>query len=87
MASRASCEPSRVRSWAYRLLLRLGGVSDPDGAMPRDMRLAFRRHRPQLKRGIEQMIAWDPERIILSHGRWYDRDGAAELRRAFRWLL
>jgi hypothetical protein len=22
----------------------------------------------------------------VAHGRWYDRDGTAELRRAFRWL-
>jgi hypothetical protein len=33
------------------------------------------------------MIAWDPERIILAHGRWYERNGTAELKRAFRWLL
>jgi hypothetical protein len=25
--------------------------------------------------------------VILAHGRWYERDGADELRRAFRWLL
>lgn len=80
-------EPAHVRSWVYRLLLRIGGVAHPDGAMPRDMRLAFRRHRPQLKRAVEQMIAWEPARIILAHGRWYDRDCVAELRRAFRWLL
>jgi hypothetical protein len=33
------------------------------------------------------MIAWNPERIILVHGRWYQRDGVQELRRAFRWVL
>jgi hypothetical protein len=33
------------------------------------------------------MIAWNPERVILAHGRWYERDGAQELRRAFRWVL
>lgn len=32
-------------------------------------------------------LGWNPERIILAHGRWYRRDGTAELRRAFRWLL
>jgi hypothetical protein len=32
------------------------------------------------------MIGWDPARIILAHGRWYERGGADELRRAFRWL-
>jgi hypothetical protein len=24
--------------------------------------------------------------VIMAHGRPYERDGAAELRRAFRWL-
>jgi len=33
------------------------------------------------------MIGWNPERVILAHGRWYDRNGQAELRRAFRWIL
>jgi hypothetical protein len=32
------------------------------------------------------MVAWAPERVIFAHGRCYERDGAAELRRAFRWL-
>ena len=36
---------------------------------------------------IMAMIAWNPERVILAHGRWYDAGGAAELRRAFAWLL
>jgi hypothetical protein len=33
------------------------------------------------------MLAWNPQRIILAHGRWYERDGAAELARAFAWAL
>lgn len=70
-----------------RWLTWLGGVQHPDGQMPRDMRLTFRRERRQLREAVETMLAWQPERIILAHGRWYARDGAAELRRAFRWLL
>ena len=80
-------ELPRVRNWAYRLLLRLGGVADPDGSMPRDMRFMFRRHRADLKAAVERMIGWNPENVILAHGRWYPESGAAELRRAFRWLL
>jgi hypothetical protein len=49
------------------------------------MRLTFRK--AELRAAVEQMIAWEPERIVIAHGRCYDRDGAAELRRAFRWLL
>jgi hypothetical protein len=33
------------------------------------------------------MIQWNPERIILAHGRRYEKNGVHELRRAFRWLL
>ncbi|MEO8558431.1 MAG: hypothetical protein ABI439_05170 [Rhodospirillales bacterium] len=42
---------------------------------------------PQLRQAVEQMIAWQPERVIIAHGSWYQNNGAAELRRAFDWLL
>lgn len=32
------------------------------------------------------MIVWAPERIIIAHGRRYEKDGVKELRRAFRWV-
>jgi Domain of unknown function (DUF4336) len=77
-------EPDKLGIFT-RLMARLGGVLDPNGQMPRDLRLTF--DKPQLRASVETMIAWRPERIILAHGRWYDRDGTAELRRAFRWLF
>jgi len=80
-------EPGRVRNWFYRQLIRLGGAADPDGKAPVDMRLSFRRRREQVRHAAERMLAWNPERIVLAHGRWYERDGSAELRRAFRWVL
>jgi hypothetical protein len=78
-------EPSKLHSWALRALTRLGGVQDPNGGMPRDMRLSF--SRPNLRAAVETMLAWNPARIILAHGRCYMSEGAAELRRAFDWLL
>jgi hypothetical protein len=80
-------EPQKVSGWLMRLMTRLGGVADPNGAMPRDMRMTFRNQKPQLKAAIETMIGWDPLRVILAHGRWYDKDGTADLRRAFQWIL
>ncbi len=80
-------EISKVDSLVMRWLTRLGGVQHPDGQMPRDMRYTFRHQKAQLRAAVETMIAWDPERIIIAHGRWYETDGATELRRAFRWLL
>lgn len=80
-------ELSRVRGLALRLLLRLAGPVDPDGKAPIDMRLSFLGRRRILRAAVERMIAWDPQRIVVAHGRCYEADGAAELRRAFRWVL
>lgn len=80
-------ERGKLCSWLMRGLTWLGGVQDPDGQMPRDMRLTFSRRKAQLRHTVETMIAWQPERIIIAHGRWYNSDGTTELRRAFRWLL
>lgn len=79
-------EPKKMPWWT-RPLLKLGGVCDPDGKMPRDMAIGFRRRPEHIRSLIATMIDWDPERVILAHGRWYPANGAAELRRAFRNLL
>ena len=79
-------EPGKLGLF-QRGLTWLGGAQDPDGQMPRDMRLTYASRRSQLRAAVERMIAWDPERVVLAHGRWYEANGAAELRRAFRWVL
>ncbi len=73
--------------WLKKILMQWGGVAAPDGSMPRDMRLTFKKQQPQLKSAIEKMIGWAPERIIIAHGRWFEKNGTAELKRAFNWLL
>lgn len=73
--------------WWMRVLAGLAGITDPDGQMPRDMRMTFLRHEDRLRAAVERMIGWGPERVILAHGRWYEADGVGELKRAFRWVL
>lgn len=80
-------EPQRVRYWFHRLMLRVAGAADPDGKAPIDMQLSFWLRRKAVRAAVQRMMAWNPEKIILAHGRWYDRDGSNELRRAFRWVL
>ena len=80
-------EPHKLGSFALRWLVKLGGVAAPDGQTPRDLRTTFARQRPAMKAAVERMIAWNPERVIIAHGRWFETAGAAELRRSFRWLL
>jgi hypothetical protein len=79
-------EREKLASPLMRWLTKWAGVQHPDGQMPRDMRLTFSKTKPQLRAAIETMLGWNPERVILAHGRWYDHDGTQELRRAFRWL-
>ena len=73
--------------WYLALLCKLAGNIDPDGKAPLDMRMAFSGGRAQAKKAVEKMISWGPEKIIISHGRWYNENGTAELKRAFHWLL
>ncbi len=80
-------ESDRVTCAHIRLLMWIGGVTDPNGSMPRDLRLTFLGRKRAAQDAAKEMLAWRPERVLLSHGRCYLSDAEAELRRAFRWLL
>jgi hypothetical protein len=80
-------EPQKLGTRAQRFLTWVGGVQHPNGSTPRDMRMSFSKNKPELRAAVETMIEWNPERLILAHGRWYDGHGRAELQRAFRWIL
>ena len=71
---------------AMGLLMRMGGNLDPDGKTPLDLQATFWGQKAQVRPCLEQILAWNPEQIILAHGRCYERNGTDELRRAFRWL-
>ena len=79
-------EPQHL-PWWFRLLARAGGVLAPEGGMPRDMALSFRRRRAHLRDVVERMLSWKPERVIIAHGRCFEHDGEAVLRRAFAKVL
>ena len=78
-------EPCRIKQSWLRWLVRAAHAADPHGSAPYDMRLAFLRHGKSLRAGVRRMLSWKARRVILAHGRWYERDGAAELARAFAW--
>jgi hypothetical protein len=78
-------EPRRLPVW-LGVLARVGGVADPDGKAPPHLRAAFLDRRA-LRASVERLIGWAPERVVIAHGRIYEANGTAELRRAFRWVL
>ncbi len=77
-------ETAKLPVW-MRPLVWLAGIDDSDGKMPLDMRMTFAK--APLAESVEEMIAWNPQRLILAHGRWYPQDAVEELRRAFRRIL
>lgn len=79
-------EPEKIASPFFRFMSRLSGAVDPDGKMPVDLRTTFFMHRRQMAEAVRTMISWQPRRIVIAHGRWYEDNAVAELKRAFRWL-
>ncbi len=79
-------EPKKL-PFGTGLFAKVTGVAAPDGKAPAYLRLIVRLRRHQAREAVSRLIAWNPERVIFSHGRWFERDGTAQLRRAFAWLL
>ncbi|MCF1503277.1 DUF4336 domain-containing protein [Afifella sp. H1R] len=80
-------ERDRVTCRHMPPLLKIGGVLDPNGSTPRDVRLTFLGHKKKLRQTVKEMLERKPERVLIAHGRCYLTNAEAELRRAFRWLL
>jgi hypothetical protein len=65
---------------------RLIGVMAPDGKAPLYLRLIILANRREAAGAAARLVAFNPERVVFSHGRWFDEDGAAALRRSLSWL-
>jgi hypothetical protein len=80
-------DPCTLNHW-QRLVARLAGILAPNGRMPLDWRLSFRfGGRTQARAELARMLSWQPDNIILSHGRCIFADGTAFLTESFSWLV
>ncbi len=77
-------EPSSD-GWFWRKIKRWNGIQAPDGGVPRDLRLTYR-DKEAARESLKQVLAWDFDRVILSHGTCIDHDARAHVERAFGWL-
>jgi hypothetical protein len=80
-------ELDNLSSRGFRWLVRAVGVVSRHGGVPMDMRLSFLTHNSKLSMAIKNMLYWGQERVLLAHGKWFERDGVGELQRTFRWVL
>ena len=78
-------EPRKV-PLAMRPVVWLFGSTAPDGMPPPYLRALVRMRRTQAAEAVGRLLALKPMRVIFAHGRWFERDGTAALRRSLRWL-
>lgn len=69
-----------------RWIARLWGITEPWGLAPLELRLSFLRRR-RARAALEKVVSWRPERVVMAHGTWQQRDATAYVRKAFAWLL
>ena len=79
-------EPPRLPR-LMRPLCQYMRVVAPDGMPPPYLRAVVKLRRAQAAEGARQLLALQPERVVFAHGRWFERNGTAALRRSLRWLL
>jgi len=76
----------RTLSRGWRLLMKLDNLVGEEGSTPREWRLSFI-HRGRLRESLSRVLAWSPRQLVIAHGACALADGAAVLRRSFRWAL
>lgn len=79
-------EADRLPAFAQPVA-RLLGIVAPDGKAPLYLRLLLRLNRQDAVRAARRLVEFNPERVIIAHGQWFQRDAAGELRRSLSWLL
>ncbi len=77
-------DPARETA-PWRVIKRFVGVLAPRCGVPRDWRFTVR-DRDAARASVEAILAWDFDRIVLSHGLCVEQDGRAVFERAFSWL-
>lgn len=70
--------------WWMRPIARIWKIVEGYGYAPLEWRITFNKKKARAAK--ENVIAWDPERVIMAHGEWIKSKGRAYLERAFAWL-
>jgi hypothetical protein len=76
----------RTDSLVTRIFLRINGSLGKFGPS-RLARSVFLKDKAEVRRGIEQILEWDFERVVVSHGEVLEQGGNAALRESYGWLL
>ncbi|WP_315786094.1 DUF4336 domain-containing protein [Bradyrhizobium sp. SZCCHNPS1003] len=69
----------------WRSAAHLTGMYHPNGQIFFGMRLPLLLHRRRARAAIDRVLSWDPEHIVVSHGRCFEANGRQVLDRFFAW--
>ncbi|MHC4447950.1 MAG: hypothetical protein ACYSXF_09250 [Planctomycetota bacterium] len=78
-------DPSILSAW-HRVVARANDMLAPDGTTARIYRLSFWR-RAEARRAINEVLSWEPRRVVVMHGPCVEDNAVAFLHHAFGWLL
>ncbi|PIE42944.1 MAG: hypothetical protein CSA50_07930 [Gammaproteobacteria bacterium] len=79
--------PGMLNGW-QRTLAKFAGILGPNGKTPIDWRVTFLfGSRKQAGESVLQMLDWQPDNIVLSHGDCVFGKGTEFLRSSFSWAL
>jgi hypothetical protein len=67
----------------WRFAARLTGMYYPRGQIFFGMRLPLLLQKKKSTAAVERVLSWEPDRVILSHGRCFESNGGETLRRVF----
>lgn len=69
-----------------KLIANLTGIISPNGKMPLDWRFSFIFGKNEARDSLKEMINWNPNKIIISHGECIYKDAVPFLKKSFSWL-
>ena len=79
-------ERNRLSPWA-RVAADALGITAPHGHAPLYLRFLLDLNRRRIAEAANRLVAFHPERVIMTHGRWFEHDATAQLRASFDWIL
>ncbi|MBK2106149.1 DUF4336 domain-containing protein [Francisella philomiragia] len=68
------------------LIAKLSGIVAPNGKTPIDWRMSFFFGKKQARECFDRILAWQPERIIVAHGKNIETNAVDFLKKSFKWL-
>lgn len=77
--------PPQLLSGWRAVVAKLNRMTGPEPSVPHKFRIAFVNRRPA-REALLRILAWPAEKVLMAHGMPVERDAAAFLRRAFKWL-